>query len=80
MKILIAEDDDSSLRLLEKILKQQNYDIAAYMDGTEALAALQAPGAPRVAILDWNMPGMTGMEICRALVRSPLPCPRMRSC
>jgi len=33
------------------------------MDGTEALAALQAPGAPRVAILDWNMPGMTGMEI-----------------
>jgi diguanylate cyclase (GGDEF)-like protein len=65
MKILIADDDPVSCRLLDRLLVKWGYELIAAHDGTEAWAVLQAENAPRVALLDWMMPGIDGLEICR---------------
>ncbi|MFA5354066.1 MAG: diguanylate cyclase [Thermodesulfovibrionales bacterium] len=65
MKILIAEDDPVSRRLLEAKLVKWGYDVVVTKDGNEASQALIAEGAPQLIILDWMMPGMDGVEVCR---------------
>jgi CheY-like chemotaxis protein len=65
--VLIAEDDPGSRRLLDASLRRWGHDVVATRDGDEAWTALQQPGAPSVAILDWMMPGVDGVEICRRL-------------
>ena len=65
MKVLIAEDDTVSRRLLEAMLTRWGYEVAVTRDGAEAWEALQEPDAPVLAILDWMMPGMDGVEVCR---------------
>ncbi|MCC6544865.1 MAG: diguanylate cyclase [Nitrospirae bacterium] len=65
MRILIAEDDPGSRLLLETILLKWGYEVVVTCDGDEALKALQAEDAPSVAILDWIMPVMNGVEVCR---------------
>jgi len=67
MKILIAEDDPVSCRILTTNLKAWGHEIVVTRNGSDALAALQQDGAPMLAILDWMMPGLTGVEICRRL-------------
>jgi len=64
-RILIAEDDPVSRRLLHAFLVKWNYEVEAASDGLEALRRLEADNAPPLAILDWMMPGMEGPEICR---------------
>jgi CheY-like chemotaxis protein len=56
MKILIAEDDLTSRRILEAILAKWNYEVIATSDGLEAWQALQTENAPPIAIIDWMMP------------------------
>lgn len=68
MKILIADDDLVSRRHLEQTLVALGHEVVAVEDGLAALAALLKPDGPRIAILDWMMPGATGLEVCR-LVR-----------
>lgn len=46
-------------------LRKWDYDVVVATNGSEAWAILQQPDAPALAILDWMMPGMTGLEICR---------------
>ena len=65
MRILIAEDDAVSRRLLETLLARWGYDVIVAADGEEAWQHLQREEAPHLAILDWMMPGMGGLEICR---------------
>jgi two-component system, cell cycle response regulator len=65
MKILIAEDDPVFRQLLKHMLSMWGYDVVEARDGNEAFEALQAEDAPRLAILDWMMPGMEGIEVCR---------------
>jgi DNA-binding response OmpR family regulator len=65
MKILIAEDDQVSRRLLEATLTRWGYETVVACDGPQAWELLRQPGAPRLAILDWMMPGLDGVEICR---------------
>jgi len=67
MKILIAEDDLTSRRILEAILAKWNYEVIATSDGLEAWQALQTENAPPIAIIDWMMPGMDGVEFCRKI-------------
>jgi DNA-binding response OmpR family regulator len=69
MRILIAEDDVTSRMLLTRLLSKWGYEVIATKDGAEAWEALQAQDAPRLAILDWMMPGMDGVDVCR-LVRA----------
>lgn len=65
MKILIAEDDPVSRRLLEVTLRKWGYDVVVCADGSSAWQMLQQPDAPFLAILDWMMPGMDGVQVCR---------------
>jgi len=67
MKILIAEDDPAFRDLLESLLVKWEYEVVVARDGNEAWQTLQKSDAPRLAILDWTMPGMNGVEICRKL-------------
>ena len=67
MKILIAEDDLTSRKLLEIMLRKWNYDVIVTSSGDDAFAALKSPDRPSLAILDWMMPAMSGIEICREL-------------
>jgi len=69
MKILIAEDDPVSRRILEATLVKWGYEVATTSNGSEAWEALTAPDAPRLAILDWMMPEIDGVEICRRVRR-----------
>src|SRR6202049_760558 len=74
MKILIADDDPVSSRLLDRLLVKWGYEVIAAHDGAEAWEVLKAENAPRVALLDWIMPGLDGVEICRrARARSSQP-------
>jgi len=65
VRILIADDDRASRRLLEVSLLKDGHDVIMAEDGEQAWRALQKDTAVGLAILDWNMPGLTGPEICR---------------
>jgi diguanylate cyclase (GGDEF)-like protein len=67
MKILAAEDNLIFQSLLRNLLTKWGYDVISAGDGTEAWQILQSEDAPRLAILDWMMPGMDGVEVCRRL-------------
>jgi phosphoserine phosphatase RsbU/P len=67
MKMLIAEDDLTSRKMLEIALRKWGYEVRSTDRGDEALAVLQQPDRPGMAILDWMMPGMSGVEICREI-------------
>jgi len=67
MKILIAEDEAISRRLLQARLTEWGYEVIACSDGIQAREALQAEDPPPLVILDWMMPGMSGLQICREL-------------
>jgi DNA-binding response OmpR family regulator len=69
MKILIAEDDFTSRRILEILLLQWGYEVIVTSDGVEAWEVLQKEDAPPLVILDWMMPGKDGREIC-SLIRA----------
>ena len=64
MRILIAEDEPVSCLLLEKTLIAWGHEAVVTHDGAQAWAALQEKDAPTLAILDWMMPGMDGVEVC----------------
>lgn len=66
-RILIADDSEVSLKALDYLLRQCGYTVQIAHDGNEALEALLQPDAPHVAILDWMMPGMDGVDVCRHL-------------
>ena len=65
MKILIAEDNTFYRCMLEATLREWGYEVQAVSQGDEAWEVLQQPEAPKVAILDWMMPGLDGPEVCR---------------
>ncbi len=71
MKILIAEDDAVSRRVLEATLARWGFEVTTTTNGTEAWEALAAGDAPRLAILDWMMPEIDGLEICRRARQRP---------
>jgi diguanylate cyclase (GGDEF)-like protein len=66
-RILIAEDEPVSQHILEIFLSKWGYEVTVVNNGLEALAALTAENAPRLAVLDWMMPKMEGVEICRKI-------------
>ncbi len=65
MKVLIAEDDPVSRYLLKATLLKWEYTVVTCVDGDEAWKTLQQEDAPSLIILDWMMPGMDGVEVCR---------------
>lgn len=67
MKILIADDDALSRRLLEKTLLHAGYEVTAVADGRQAIENLVGLDAPRLALLDWMMPEFDGPAVCREI-------------
>ena len=67
MKVLIAEDDSANSILLKRLLFRWGFDIQTAFDGVQAWNILQKEDAPAMVILDWMMPGMDGLEVCRRL-------------
>ena len=67
MRILIADDDAIPRRLLHATLVRAGHDVVVACDGAEAWQVLHSADAPKLAILDWLMPGMPGVEICRKI-------------
>jgi len=67
MKILIAEDDFTSRMVLTGILQKFGHEVVTTENGAEAWLAMQQPDAARLAILDWMMPEMDGVEVCRRI-------------
>ena len=69
MKVLIAEDDAVSRRLLESSLTRWGYEVVVASDGLEASRLLLVPDAPKLAVLDWLMPGIDGAQLCEDIRR-----------
>lgn len=65
MRILIAEDDRTSRAMLSAVLKKCGHEVVETVSGAEAWEALQKSDAPQLAILDWMMPVMDGLEVVR---------------
>jgi two-component system, cell cycle response regulator len=75
MRVLIAEDDRVSRSLLERVLLKWGYEVAVTCDGEEAWRALQQDDAPSLVVLDWMMPGLDGLEVCRRVRGLDVPNP-----
>ncbi len=71
MKILIAEDDATTRLMLAALLRKGGYDVVETTNGAEAWDVLQKPDAPKMAVLDWMMPVMDGVDVCRRLRAMP---------
>ncbi|HVS37867.1 MAG TPA: response regulator transcription factor [Gemmataceae bacterium] len=71
IKILIADDDRVTRRVLEVMLGEWGYETIVVRDGVTAWEALQHGDGPRLALLDWLMPGLDGLEICRRIRALP---------
>lgn len=67
MKVLVAEDDASTRLWLENALVKLGHEPVMARDGNEAWLKLQEEDPPRIIILDWVMPGMNGLELCRKI-------------
>ena len=65
MRVLIAEDDHVSRLALELSLASWGYTVETVTDGNAALEVLRSKFAPQLAILDWVMPGLNGIEVCQ---------------
>ena len=65
MSILLADDDEVSRNLLEAVLRKLGYAVTLAVDGSDALEQLEKDDSPELVILDWVMPGMDGIEVCR---------------
>jgi two-component system cell cycle response regulator len=74
VKVLIADDDVVSRRLLQVSLAKAGYDVTVSVDGAEALTIANRVDCPRLMVLDWMMPHVDGVQVCRAvrkLAREP---------
>lgn len=67
MRVLIAEDDVVSRKLLATLLVKWGYEPVIACDGEQALAILQSEDPPRLAVLDWMMPYADGIQVCHRI-------------
>ena len=67
MTVLVADDDPPSRKLLDVILHKGGFQVVSAEDGPEALKYAEALTEPYIAILDWMMPGLSGLQVCAAL-------------
>lgn len=65
MRILIADDDPVSRLVLERTLRGWGHGVISVADGNAAWEVLRHADAPKLAVLDWMMPGVEGPELCR---------------
>jgi diguanylate cyclase (GGDEF)-like protein len=71
MRVLVAEDDPVSRKIVEVSLRQWQYEVVSVADGNQALNTLGGDDPPRLALLDWMMPGKDGPQVCREFRSKP---------
>lgn len=71
MRVLIAEDEEFSNELLTTVLEGFGYEVVSVDNGLAAWEALQKEDRPSLAVLDWMMPEMSGVDVCRKLRELP---------
>jgi len=71
MKILVAEDDLTTCQALTTLLEKWGYQVVVAEDGNKAWDIIQRQDAPKVIVLDWIMPGIDGVELCRRIRERP---------
>ena len=64
MRILVADDDAATRRLVQKTLSKCDYEVLSCSDGSQAWERLKSDAPPELAVLDWKMPGVDGPELC----------------
>jgi len=69
LRVIVAEDDAASRHLLQHFLKQWGFDSDVASNGNQAWDMLQSKDVPTIAIFDWVMPGLEGVELCRKVRR-----------
>ena len=75
MRVLVADDDVSIRGMLCSMLTEWGYEVVAAANGSEAWEVMRQPNAPNLGILDWTMPGLTGVEVVRNVRSTPRPHP-----
>ena len=75
MRILVADDESVSRRILQSMLEDWGYSVNVCTDGAVAWELLQRTDAPPLVILDWVMPRLNGLEVCRKLRAVSKSCP-----
>lgn len=71
MSVLLAEDEPVTRRLMEAQMTRFGFEVISVADGLMAWNLLQSADAPSLVVLDWNMPGLDGPDICRRMRESP---------
>jgi diguanylate cyclase (GGDEF)-like protein len=71
MRILLADDDAVSLRMMERMLQQCGYDVIKVTNGRQAAVELSKVDGPRLALIDWMMPELDGPGVCRQVRSNP---------
>ena len=72
MRVLIADDEATSRHLIQATLGGWGFEVLVAVDGCEALRVLQESRGPEIAMLDWMMPGIDGLDVCRRM-RATMP-------
>lgn len=72
-RVLLAEDEPVTRRLLQAQLTRFGFEVVSVADGLSAWAVLQSAESPSLVVLDWNMPGLDGPEVCRRIRGSARP-------
>jgi len=71
MRIVAADDDEQMSRVLERCLRTWGYEAVLARNGHDAWQILKRSDSPRLVILDWDMPGLSGVDVCRLLRSTP---------
>lgn len=71
VRAVVADDDRSTATIVTNLLKRSNIEVVVAHDGNCAWDLLITPPAPTIAIIDWIMPGLDGLELCRRIQREP---------
>lgn len=64
-RVLIADDDPVHVQLMVHMFERWGLDLETHTDGLSALESITSKNPPHVAVLDWHMPGIDGLELCR---------------
>lgn len=67
MRVLIADDDATTARVLRALVESEGHSVTVVVDGSAALAALKGTSAPDLALIDWEMPEVDGPDVCHAV-------------
>jgi len=67
VRVLIADDEATSRHLIQATLRKWGFEVSVAVDGCEALGLLEGSSPPEIALVDWMMPGIDGLEVCHRM-------------